>query len=114
MRVRYQRGYLRLGLRSCGPDCWEFLWWDGEPTGIRVRRKAIIGTIRQYPKDAWQATNGFRVSTNEARNRQPEQAITIADLIDHFSAIELAGDPVDDGKSYPTRTVYSENFSRDG
>jgi hypothetical protein len=25
--VRYQRGYLRLGHRRCGPDCWEFLWW---------------------------------------------------------------------------------------
>jgi integrase len=114
MRVRYQRGYLRLGHRRCGPDCWEFLWWDREPTGIRVRRKAIIGTIQQYPsvEDAWQASNGLRVSINEARNRQPEQAITIADLIDHYSATELAGDPVDGGKSYATRTVYREFLTR--
>jgi len=44
-------------------------WWDREPTGIRVRRKAIIGTIQQYPnvEDAWQASNGLRVSINEAR-----------------------------------------------
>jgi len=33
MRVRYQRGYLRLGQRKKGPDRWEFLWWDSEPTG---------------------------------------------------------------------------------
>ena len=33
MRVRYQRGYLRLGHRKTGPDCWEFLWWDTELTG---------------------------------------------------------------------------------
>ena len=39
MRVRYQRGYLRLGHRKTGPDCWEFLWWDIELTGQRVRRK---------------------------------------------------------------------------
>jgi hypothetical protein len=26
MRVRYQRGYLRLGQRKKGPDRWEFLW----------------------------------------------------------------------------------------
>jgi len=25
MRVRYQQGYLRLGRRKHGPDCWEFL-----------------------------------------------------------------------------------------
>jgi hypothetical protein len=59
MRVRYQRGYLRLSSRKHGPDCWEFLWWDSEPTGRRVRRKAVIGTIIQYPnvEDAWQAVN---------------------------------------------------------
>ena len=48
MRVRYQRGYLRLGRRKTGPDCWEFLWWDIELTGHRVRRKAVIGTVQQY------------------------------------------------------------------
>ena len=41
MRARYQRGYLRLGHRKTGPDCWEFLWWDTELTGDRVRRKAL-------------------------------------------------------------------------
>ena len=48
MRVRYQRGYLRLGQRKKGPDPWEFLWWDSESTGVRVRRKAVIGTVQQY------------------------------------------------------------------
>jgi len=69
MRVRYQRGYLRLGHRKTGPDCWEFLWWDIELTGQRVRRKAVIGTVQQYPniEEAWQASNGLRVSINEAR-----------------------------------------------
>ena len=49
MRVRYPGGYLRLGQRKKGPDRWEFLWWDSEPTGLRVRRKAVIGTVQQYP-----------------------------------------------------------------
>ena len=72
MRVRYQRGCLRLGQRKKGPDRWEFLWWDNESTGVRVRRKAIIGTVQQYPnlENAWQASNGLRVSINETRNRQ--------------------------------------------
>jgi integrase len=114
MRVRYQRGYLRLGHRKSGPDCWEFLWWDSEPNGIRIRRKAVIGTMRQYPnvEDAWQASNGLRVSINEARNRQCEQAITVGDLVDHYNTTELANDLVDGGKSHATKTVYREFLTR--
>ena len=44
MQVRYQRGYLRLGQRKTGPDRWEFLWWDSEANGTRVRREDTIGT----------------------------------------------------------------------
>jgi hypothetical protein len=78
MRVRYQQGYLRLGHRKNGPDCWEFLSRDSESPGKRIRRKAVIGTIQQYPnvEDAWQASNGLRVSIHESRNRQREQTIT--------------------------------------
>ena len=110
MRARYQRGYLRLGRRKAGAACWEFLWWDTEPTGGRVRRKAVIGTVQQYPnlEDAWQASNGLRVSINETRNRQREQAITVADLVDHYSKTELAGDLGDEGKSHATRIVYKD------
>src|SRR5271170_3013513 len=114
MRVRYQRGYLRLGNRRNGPDCWEFLWWDSEPSGKRVRRKAMIGTIQQYSnvEDAWQASNGLRVSINEARNRQREQTITVADLVDHYQATELALDFGDEGKSPATKIVYREFLAR--
>lgn len=110
MRARYQRGYLRLGRRKAGPACWEFLGWDTEPTGVRVRRKTVIGTVQQYPnlEDAWQASNGLRVSINETRNRQREQAITVADLVDHYSKTELAGDLGDEGKSHATRIVYKD------
>jgi hypothetical protein len=49
---------------------------------VRVRRKAVIGTVLQYPNldNAWQASNGLHVSINETRNRQREQAVTVADL----------------------------------
>jgi integrase len=114
VRVRYQRGYLRLGHRKTGPDCWEFLWWDIELTGQRVRRKAVIGTVQQYPniEEAWQASNGLRVSINEARNRQQEQLVTVADLVDHYTRTELGGDPSDAGKSHATRTVYKNFLAR--
>ena len=114
MRVRYQRGYLRLGQRKKGPDRWEFLWWDSESTGVRVRRKAVIGTVQQYPslENAWQASNGLRVSINEKRNRQREQAIAVADLVDHYIATELASDQLDGGKSHATRTIYKDFLTR--
>src|SRR5258708_1227394 len=114
MRERYQGGYLRHGLRKTGAIRWEFLWWDTEPTGRRVRRKAVIGTVQQYPnlEDAWQASNGLGVSMNEARNHQREQSISVADLIAHYTRTELAGDGADREKSYATRVVYKAFLSR--
>jgi hypothetical protein len=82
MRVRFQRGYLRLGQRKKGPDHWEFLG------------------------------NGLRVSINENRNRQREQAITVADLVDHDSTTELVGDLADGGKSHATVTIYRDFLTR--
>jgi hypothetical protein len=94
MRVRYQRGYLRLGQRKRGPDRWEFLWWDCEANGVRVRRKSIIGTVQQYPnlENAWQASNGLRVSINVTCNRHSEQAIAVAILI----AVQLQKTPAEE------------------
>jgi integrase len=114
MRVRYQRGYLRLGNRKTGLDRWEFLWWDSEPSGVRVWRKAVIGTVLQYPnlENAWQASNGLRVSINETRNRLREQTITVADLVDHYIRTELAGDQGAGGKSQATKTVYRDFLAR--
>jgi hypothetical protein len=79
-----------------------------------VRRKAVIGTVQQYPnlEDAWQASNGLRVSINEARNRQREQSITVADLVDHYIRTELVGNLGEEGKSHATRIVYREFLAR--
>jgi len=114
MRARYQRGYLRIGHRKTGPACWEFLWRDKDLTGRRVRRKAVIGTVEEYRnvEDAWQASNGLRVSINEARNRQREESVTVADLLDHYTRTELSDDPTGGGKSCATRTVYQDFLTR--
>jgi len=114
MRVRYQTGYLRLVPRKTGPHCWEYLWWDTDPTGRRARRSAVIGTLQELPNadDAWGASNGLRVSINEARNRQPEQPITVGDLIDHYVKTELDTDLAERAKSHATRVVYREFLDR--
>ena len=114
MRRRFQRGYLRVGHRKAGPDCWEFLWWDTEFTGKKVRRKAVVGTVQQYPNEetAWWASNGLRVSINEARNRQREQLVCVGDLIDDYTRTELDNDPDENAKSHATKIVYKDFLAR--
>jgi hypothetical protein len=63
-------------------------------------------------ENAWQASNGLRVSINETRNRQREQTITIANLVDHYIATELASAQVDAGKSHATKTIYRDFLTR--
>jgi hypothetical protein len=71
-------------------------------------------TVLQYPnlENAWQASNGLRVSINETRNRQREQTITVADLVDHYIATELASDQLVGGKSHATKTIYTDFLTR--
>jgi hypothetical protein len=52
------------------------------------------------------------MSINEARNRQREQTITVADLVDHYSETELAGGLGYGGKSHATRIVYKDSLAR--
>ena len=112
MRLRYQRGSLRCIQRKSGPDCWEFLWRENDIAGKRVRRTAVIGTVEQYPtKDLAQAAvNGLRMCINEDRNRQREQRIPVADLVDHYIQTELAEEA--DWRSHATRIVYREFLKR--
>lgn len=104
MRVRYQGGHLRCVKRKDGPPRWEFLWRENDLSG----RNAVIGTVEQYPTEdlAQAAVNGLRMQVNEKRNRQREQSILVADLIDHYMKTELAPDT--DWRSYATRTIYRE------
>ena len=112
MRLRYQRGCLRCIQRKSGPDCWEFLWRENDVAGKRVRRTAVIGTVEQYPtKDLAQAAvNGLRMCINEDRNRQREQRIPVADLVDHYIQTELVEEA--DWRSHATRIVYREFLKR--
>jgi hypothetical protein len=93
VRVRYQRGYLICGSAIGGVDL-------------------IVGSSFGGTENPPVSASVAKPSFNEARNRQPEQAITIADLIDHYSATELAADAADGGKSHATRTVYRESLTR--
>ncbi len=112
MRLRNQRGCLRCTQRRTGPSCWEFLWRENDAHGNRTRRTAVIGTVEQLPTRelAQVAVNGLRMSINQDRNRQREQAIAVADLVDHYVGTELSDEA--DWHSHATRIVYREFLQR--
>ncbi|MBV9339711.1 MAG: tyrosine-type recombinase/integrase [Acidobacteria bacterium] len=112
MRFRYQRGYLRCVPRKYGPACWEFLWRETTHEGKRVRRTAVIGTVEQLPTRelAMGAANGLRMYANQIRSREPEQHISVGDLIDHYIQTELSDQ--DSWHSLATKLVYREFLTR--
>jgi hypothetical protein len=107
MGVRYQHGHLRLKKRKNQISCWEFMWREQGASGKRTHRTVVIGTLEQYPTEelAQAAVNGFRMQINGARNRLPYQFISVADLIDHYLATELAAE----WHTYSTRVTYRDS-----
>jgi integrase len=112
MRSRYQSGCLRCTARKSGPARWEFLWRENTPEGKRVRRTPVIGTVEKFPtrESAEVAVNGLRMCANQDRNRQPQQRISVGDLVDHYMEAELSDEAA--GHSLATRIVYREFLTR--
>ena len=112
MQVSYQRGHLRCVNRKNGPARWEYLWRERGESGEAVRRNAVVGTIDEYPTEALAqaAVNGLRSCINDTRNRQREQPILLAELIDHYLTTELSERT--DWRSHATRIVYREYVTR--
>ena len=108
MAIRHQGGHLRCTTRKNGPAVWEFLWRENDPTGKRLRRTAVIGTVEQYPTHdlALAAVNGFRVTINEACNRQRSRSILFGDLVDHYKQTELCDRS--EWYSEATKVIYTE------
>jgi hypothetical protein len=70
-----------------------FLWRENDSNGNRTRRTAVIGTEQLPTRDlAEVAVNGLRVCINQHRNRQREQSIVVADLVDQYIHTELSDD----------------------
>jgi hypothetical protein len=91
--LRNQCGCLRCKRRKTGPSCWEFRWRENDSNANRTRRIAVIGTVEQLPtRDlAEVAVNGLRVCINQHPNRQREQSIVVADLVEQYIHTEALG-----------------------
>jgi integrase len=81
-RKGYQQGSLKRVRRKRGPSVWEYRYFD-TIDGERKRRKAIIGTVVQYPtkSEARRASEYLRLQVN-AEWTKPN--VTVGCLIDHY------------------------------
>jgi integrase len=106
-RTRHQRGSLDRVARKNSPDVWEFRWYEPNAEGLRVRRKAILGTLEQYPTDAAAeiAADALRASVNERNPQRQFGSMTFELLWEHYTREELKN------KSKSTRKTY-ENYAR--
>ena len=68
----------------------------------------MIGTREDYPpiELAQKAVTGLRMLINEDRNRQREQSILVADLVDHYVGTELS--ETAEWHSHDTKIAYSK------
>ena len=112
-RTRYQQGSLQRIRRKRGPDCWVFRWYEPNGVGRRQYRKAVVGTVEQYPTEssAQTAVSALRLTINQEAPRSRWQPILIQDLINHYKETELRldvseGDPDEHEKAYSTKKAY--------
>jgi integrase len=112
-RTRYQQGSLQRIRRKRGPDCWVFRWYALNGAGRRQYRKAVVGTVEQYPTEssAQTAVAALRLTINQETPRSKWQPILIRDLINHYKETDLTldvreGDPDEHEKAYSTKKTY--------
>jgi hypothetical protein len=86
-----QNGSLSREQRKRSSDVWCYRWWESGPTGRRIHRRIILGTVEQLrdKRAASQATVGLRREINSHDIRTKTALMTVAELADHFRQREL-------------------------
>jgi integrase len=86
-----QHGSLSRDQRKRSSDVWCYRWWESGPTGRRIHRRIILGTVEQLhdKRAANQATVGLRREINSHDIRTKTTLMTVAELADHFRQREL-------------------------
>jgi hypothetical protein len=105
-RQSFQHGSLTIETRNSGKGVWIFRWRESGPDGKRIQRKAIVGTKQEYPTKAKaeKAAASLRLDITKEQPQRVKQAVTVAQLVDHYIDKEL--DEKHPSKSYSTRECY--------
>jgi len=77
--------------RKTGPDVWVFRWYGTGTDGARVRRKAVLGTVEQYPSEssAQAAADALRININQESPRFRTDPVSVETLWQHYIENEL-------------------------
>lgn len=105
-RIRYQHGCISREGRSNGPDAWVFRWRETSPSGQRINRKVVVGTVEQYStrSAAQKAADALRVHVNKEAPRSLLQPLRCEQLIAHYVDKELSKD--NHKRAYSTKAAY--------
>jgi len=105
-RIRYQQGCVARERRNNGPDVLVFRWRESNTNGQRINRKAVVGTVEQYPirSAAQKAADALRIHVNKETPRAAIQPLTSEQLIAHYTERELSQS--NHKKSYSTKAIY--------
>jgi len=107
-----QRGSLVRSKRKHGPDVWQFRWSERGPSGKRVYRRRVIGTVEQY-QDEGAARGAVAVLVSEINTHRPIASVnplTVAQLADHFEQRELGRDNT--WRTHATKKTYKGHMKR--
>jgi integrase len=107
-----QHGCIERLNRKRGPQVWQFRWSEICLDGKRHHHKKVVGTVEQYPDEnaARQAVGGLVSEVNTGARPMNSDAMTVAQLCDHFAQRELAKD--NSWRSHATKKIYQAYLTR--
>ena len=105
-RQTFQHGSLTTEKRKNGDKIWVFRWREAGPDGKRIRRKVIVGTMKELPTkaNAEMAVAGQRLDISREQPERVKGAITIRELAAHYHSTEL--NEQTSTKAFSTRECY--------
>lgn len=107
-----QQGSLIRSGRKRGPDVWQFRWADKGPSGKRIYRRRVIGTVCQYAdaESARKSVTGLLRELNANALQRCHLPMTIAEVCDHFIQRELNKE--NSWRSHSTKETYKAYLNR--
>ena len=98
-----QQGSVILTGRKFGPDVWQFRWSEKDPSGRRIYRKRVIGTVQQYP-DAQAVREVTTAVVGHINAGSSGCKTTVEQICEHFEQRELRSG--DSFRSFATVKTY--------
>src|SRR5271154_6061742 len=105
-RQTFQHGSLTIEKRKNGDQIWVFRWRESGPDGKRIRRKVIVGTMKELSTKAKAeiAVAALRLDITKEQPERVKGTITVRELAAHYQSTELNEES--SSKAFSTRECY--------